>query len=185
MLQFLFFIFFSLCYNSYTYILLKCVFFFVYFFEILKTDPIKFDLLKKNIEDLDATKRQLEKMSDSQSQNETDAPKFNPIAPKYIQQAKSFMVADLYLKTSIAKLIKKLEATYLKELGRNVTMDDLNVVDIDVVHWKNLSMRKFMRKYATHSLPVVIRGLPITRTPWTFEHLKKKCGNETALLKKR
>jgi len=99
--------------------------------------------------------------------------------------AQSYVSADMYLVKAMSKLVKDLERVYIKELGREATVNDLNVVSIDVVHWKNLSMRKFMRKYASQSMPVVIRGLPMTRSPWTLEHIKSKCGNASALLKQR
>ena len=104
---------------------------------------------------------------------------------KYITLAASYIDADVYLEMALTELLSNLEASYKEELGGEVTKEDMTIVHIDVVHWKNLSMRHFMRKYATTSTPVVIRGLPMTRTPWTLNHIKEKCGNQTAMLKQR
>ena len=60
--------------------------------------------------------------------------------------AVSYVKADMYLMKALSVLVKDLEKAYIKELGREVDEQDLEFVEIDVVHWKNLSMRKFMRK---------------------------------------
>ena len=140
--------------------------------------------LKRSVEKLDKTKMnmmKIENVTKSYDLHKNDATYMKDV----YNVAVSYVKADMYLMKALSVLVKDLEKAYVKELGREVNEQDLEFVEIDVVHWKNLSMRKFMRKYATHSMPVVIRGLPITRTPWTFDHIKKHCGNATALLKQR
>ena len=96
-----------------------------------------------------------------------------------------YVDADEYLRNGTRKLIQELEKSFLKDFGGKVTPDDIQTVQIDRVHWKKLSMRLFMKKYAGASRPVVITGLSISKQPWTLEHIKKKCGNRSALLRKR
>jgi hypothetical protein len=52
-------------------------------------------------------------------------------------------------------------------------------VEIDRVHYKNLSLETFIHKYANPRKPVIITGMTLTRRPWTLEYLKRVCGEYT------
>ena len=48
-----------------------------------------------------------------------------------------------------------------------------NRVEIDRIHWKNLSLKTFFYKYAKNKKAVVIEGLPISKTPWTLRYISQ------------
>ena len=143
-------------------------------------DPSAFQVLKERIEYTAGIQSEFQTMSQNRSETST-----NKLKWEAYKMADTYLDADEYLRNATQKLRIDLESSFLKERGRNVTREDVEVVEIDRVHWKNLSMRLFMKKYAGASRPVVITGLPISKRPWTLQHIKRVCGNKTAMLKKR
>lgn len=48
---------------------------------------------------------------------------------------------------------------------------------VDVRLAADLSVREFIEKYAKPGIPVIIRGLNVSKSPWTLDFFKEKCGN--------